>query len=96
MSFTTDVAHGVLHAAHNVVHPFTRGVGQSINIIAGNELPPVEALIHLGLTGMADELSVQEYRCATEDVARAFAARFLSVRHSPRAHGAGAHHPRDS
>jgi len=35
-----------------------------------------------------DKRAVQEYRCATEDVARAFAARFLSARPPPPAHGA--------
>lgn len=60
MSFTTFVAHQALHTGQNILSAFGRTVEQSVNMIAANEVPPAEALFHLGITGQIDERSMQE------------------------------------
>ncbi len=59
MSFPTFVSHQLLHSATRVTEPATRAIGQTINMVAGNEVPGVEQLIHLGLTGWVDPVTIQ-------------------------------------
>jgi hypothetical protein len=60
MSVTGYFAHQVLHSGSSVIDAAGRTIEQSVNMIAGNEVPPAESLFHLGITGMIDERSMQE------------------------------------
>lgn len=60
MSATTFFAHNVLHYGSDVITAVGRPIEQSVNMLAGNEVPSPESLLHLGITGMIDERSMQE------------------------------------
>lgn len=60
MSAPTFFAHAVLHAGSKVTEAAGRHITQAVSMLAGNEVPPPEALFHLGITGMIDERSMQE------------------------------------
>lgn len=60
MSATTWFAHQVFSAASEVFGAVGRVTEQSVNLLAGNEIPPADALFRLGVTGMIDERSMQE------------------------------------
>ena len=60
MSITTFMAHQALSTGSELIDAFGRTGTYSINMLAGNLIPPAESLIHLGVTGMIDERSMQE------------------------------------
>jgi hypothetical protein len=60
MTISSWITHAAIHAGSSITGAISRPVEQSVNMLAGNDTPPPEALFHLGITGMIDERSMQE------------------------------------
>lgn len=60
MSAPTFVTHSALHSLGEPLAVLGRNVTRTVNILSGNEIPPPDALFHLGVTGMIDERSMQK------------------------------------